>query len=54
MDLLNENRNVINKHTAVINSTLRDLKEITSLNEGYSYRILAKINSMNYSLEQKK
>lgn len=54
MDILHENRNAINRHSKDIDGTLRDLKELASLNENYSYRLLAKINSMNYALEQKK
>ena len=53
MDNLYDNRkkmkNVINE----MDKTIRDLKEITSLNDPFSFEMLAKVNSMNYELLKK-
>lgn len=53
MDNLYDNRKQINNTILDIDKTIRDLKEITSLNEQFSYNMLAKINAMNYEVQHK-
>lgn len=53
MDDLYDNRKLINNTILDIDKTIRDLKEITSLNEQFSYNMLAKINAMNYEIQHK-
>ena len=37
-----------------INKTEQDIKEITSLNEDFSFKMLARINSLIFELQRKK
>ena len=50
MDNLYDNRKKMKNIMKEMDNTIRDLKEITSLNDPFSFQMLAKINSMNYDL----
>ena len=53
MDSLHDNRKNISNTIMDINNTIRDLNEITSLNKNFSFKILAKINALNYEIKNK-
>ena len=53
MDSLYENRKKINTTILDVNNTIRDIKEMTSLNEDFSYKMLAKIKSISYCVNNK-
>ena len=53
MDSLYENRKKINTTILDVNNTIRDIQEMTSLNEDFSYKILAKIKSISYCVNNK-
>ena len=58
MDNLYDNRKKMKNIMKEMDNTIRDLKEITSLNDPFSFQMLAKImlakiNSMNYDLIKK-
>ena len=48
MDSLYENRKKINDTILDVNNTIRDIKEMSSLNEDFSFKMLAKIKSIGY------
>ena len=51
---MHDNRKLINNTILDINNTEKEINEIVSLNEDYSYKMLAKINSLNFELQRKK
>ena len=53
MDSLYENRKKINTTILDVNNTIRDIQEMTSLNEDFSYKMLAKIKSISYCVNNK-
>lgn len=53
MDSLYENRKKINDTILDINNTIRDIKEMSSLNEDFSFKMLAKIKSIGYCVNNK-
>ena len=53
MDSLYENRKKINTTLLDVNNTIRDIQEMTSLNEDFSYKMLAKIKSISYCVNNK-
>ncbi len=53
MDSLYENRKKINDTILDVNNTIRDIKEMTSLNEDFSFKMLAKIKSIGYCVNNK-
>ena len=53
MDSLYENRKKINDNILDINNTIRDIKEMTSLNDNFSFKMLAKIKSISYVVNYK-
>ena len=53
MDNLYDNRIKMKNIMNEMDKTIRDLKEITSLNDPYAFEMLAKVNSMNYELLKK-
>ena len=53
MDSLYENRKKINDTILDINNTIRDIKEMSSLNEDFSFKMLAKIKSIGYCVNKK-
>ena len=53
MDSLYENRKKINNTILDVNNTIRDIKEMSSLNEDFSYKMLAKIKSIGYCVNNK-
>ena len=53
MDNLYDNRTKMKNIMNEMDKTIRDLKEITSLNDPYAFEMLAKVNSMNYELLKK-
>ena len=53
MDSLYENRKNINDNILDINNTIRDIKEMTSLNDNFSFKMLAKIKSISYVVNYK-
>ena len=53
MDSLYENRKKINDTILDVNNTIRDIKEMTSLNEDFSFKMLAKIKSISYCVNYK-
>lgn len=54
MDNLYDNRKKISNMLLDIDKTIKDLKEITSLNQQFSFNMLAKINSLNFEVQGKK
>ena len=54
MDGLYDNRKMLRNALLDMEHTIKDLKEITSLNDNYSYQMLAKINSLSYEVMSKK
>jgi hypothetical protein len=54
MDKLYDNRKLINNTILDLNNTEQEIKEITSLNEDFSFKMLARINSLNFELQRKK
>lgn len=54
MDGLYDNRKLLRNALLDMDHTIKDLKEITSLNDNYSYQMLAKINSLSYEVTSKK
>jgi hypothetical protein len=54
MDKMHDNRKLINNTILDIDRTEAEIKEITSLNEDFSFKMLAKINSLNFELLRKK
>jgi len=54
LDRLYENRRIINNTIKDINNTEKEIKEISSLNEDFSFKMLARINSLNFELQRKK
>ena len=53
MDSLYTNRKKINDTILDINNTIRDIKELSSLNEDFSFKMLAKIKSISYVVNYK-
>ena len=53
MDSLYENRKKINDNILDINNTISDIKEMTSLNDNFSFKMLAKIKSISYVVNYK-
>ena len=53
MDSLYDNRKKINDTILDVNNTIRDIKEMTSLNENFSFKMLAKIKSISYCINYK-
>ena len=53
MDSLYENRKKINDTILDVNNTIRDIKEMSSLNEDFSFKMLAKIKSIGYCVNNK-
>ena len=53
MDSLYENRKKINDTILDVNNTIRDIKEMSSLNEDFSFKMLAKIKSIGYCVNYK-
>ena len=53
MDSLYENRKKINNTILDVNNTIRDIKEMSSLNEDFSFKMLAKIKSIGYCVNNK-
>ena len=53
MDSLYENRKKINNTILDVNNTIRDIKEMSSLNEDFSFKMLAKIKSIGYCVTNK-
>ena len=51
---MHDNRKLINNTILDINNTEKEINEVVSLNEDYSYKMLAKINSLNFELQRKK
>ena len=54
MDGLYDNRKLLRNTLLDMEHTIKDLKEITSLNDNYAYTMLAKINSLTYEVMAKK
>ena len=54
MDKLHDNRKLINNTLLDLSKTESEVKEITSLNEDFSFKMLARINSLNFELQRKK
>ena len=53
MDSLYENRKKINNTILDVNNTIRDIKEMSALNEDFSFKMLAKIKSIGYCVNNK-
>ena len=53
MDSLYENRKKINDTILDVNNTIRDIREMTSLNEDFSFKMLAKIKSIGFCVNYK-
>lgn len=53
MDKLHDNKKLINNTILDLNKTEKEIKEITSLNEDFSFKMLARINSLNFELQRK-
>ena len=53
MDSLYENRKKINDTILDVNNTIRDIKELTSLNNDFSFKMLAKIKSISFCVNYK-
>ena len=53
MDSLYENRKKINNTILDVNNTIRDIKEMSSLNEDFSFKMLAKMKSIGYCVNNK-
>ena len=53
MDSLYENRKKINDTILDVNNTIRDIREMTSLNEDFSFKMLAKIKSISFCVNYK-
>ena len=53
MDSLYENRKKINDTILDVNNSIRDIKEMSSLNEDFSFKMLAKIKSIGYCVNNK-
>ena len=53
MDSLYENRKKINDTILDVNNTIREIQEMTSLNNDFSFKMLAKIKSIGYCVSQK-
>ena len=53
MDNLYDNRKVINNTILDANNTIRDIKEITSLNDIFTFKMLARIKNINFALKSK-
>ena len=53
MDSLYENRKKINNTILDINNSIRDIKEMSSLNDDFSFKMLAKIKSISYCVNNK-
>lgn len=54
MDKLHDNRKLINNTILDIKNTEQEIKELTTLNEDFSFKMLARINSLNFELQRKK
>jgi hypothetical protein len=54
MDKLYDNRKLINNTIRDIDKTENEIREISSLNEDFSFKMLARINSLNFELQRKK
>jgi hypothetical protein len=54
MDRLYENRKTINNTIQDLDRTEKEIKEISSLNEDFSFKMLARINYLNFELQRKK
>ena len=52
-DKLYENRKKINNTILDLKNTELEIKEITSLNQDFSFKMLTKINSLNFALSNK-
>ena len=53
MDSLYDNRKKINDTILDVNNTIRDIKEMTSLNGDFTYNMLAKIKAIGFSVNYK-
>lgn len=53
MDNLYDNRKKMEDTVNQINNTIRDLRELNSLNEAFSFKMLAKIKSIDYAIKNK-
>ena len=53
MDSLYENRKKINDTILDVNNTIRDIREMTSLNNDFSFKMLAKIKSIGFCVNYK-
>jgi len=51
MDNLYENKKKINSTLLDMDKTIKDIKELSSLNQNFSFKMLTKINNINYSLK---
>ena len=51
---MHDNRKLINNTTLDVNNTENEINELVSLNEDFSYKMLAKTNSLNFELQRKK
>ncbi len=54
LDKLYDNRKLINNTIKDIDKTENEIREISSLNEDFSFKMLARINSLNFELQRKK
>lgn len=54
MDNLYDNKKKITNTLLDIDKTIKDLKEINSLNQQFSFNMLAKINALNFEVQGKK
>ena len=53
MDSLYENRKKINDTILDVNNTIRDIREMTSLNGDFTYNMLAKIKAIGFCVNYK-
>ena len=53
MDNLYDNRKKINDTILDVNNTIRDIREINTLNEDYAFKMLAKIKSISFCVNYK-
>ena len=51
MDNLYENKKKINNTLLDMDKTIKDIKELSSLNQNFSFKMLTKINNINYRLK---
>jgi hypothetical protein len=52
-DKLYDNRKLINNTMLDLHNTENEIKEIATLNEDFSFKMLTKINSLNFELSKK-